>query len=68
MPLYLLRPGCWFRFAEENDPALYQLDSCKEVTPFAGNNLVAAIARIRLIGQPETSLVWGTAFAEPYNR
>lgn len=67
MPLYLLRPGCWFRF----QTALY------EVIEYLGNgveldgglpfNLEYRISRVRLVGTEKLMLVNADSNVEPFD-
>lgn len=69
LPLYLLRPGTWFRFAEENDQALYESVSCKPGPQFVGSDYLTAIAKIRLVGQETSSILsWGCVLVRPFSR
>lgn len=63
LPLYLLRPGTWFRFAEQyNDRAIYAAEG------FAWDGTRMGVFRVRLIGQPATAIALGVSLVEIYNR
>ncbi len=62
LPLYLLRPGTWFRFAEQyNDPGLYEAQISEPFNPFN-------TCRVRLVGQNGTALSHGCSLVEIFNR